>query len=366
MREGLITFAVGACALIGTIALSSADTPSDTSPTVTAVSASTGPTTGGLNMTLTGTNFIGATQVNFGSTITNDFIVVSSTHIIVTSTSGSGTTNVTVTTPNGTSATSAANQFTFSGGAGTPVTETANHKAYNWSSNNTGRRVPYHSVLSPWGTGTPSSWSITNYPNTFPNQTYITINGAAQSSIYGSPDVIWGYYGFGGSQPPGNPSIPPKQVSAINTIVTHHNVTINNDSGITDIIYDFFLQQSPTYFGYSYPGLQFEIEVSVHLPAWYSHWVSSFSVKNYTDKYGTKWSMAYNTGASPPMIIFFRADLADQLVTTFDIKELLTAAKNQGVAPLTFNEYFMGMTIASETDGGVFNWTLNSWIQSYT
>jgi hypothetical protein len=104
---------------------------------VTGVSPNDGPTRGGIAVTITGTNLSGATRVSFGGAagaITAD----SSTQITVTSPAGSGTVNITVTTKDGTSATSDAGQFTYttapvisgvcpaSGptGGGTPVTIT--------------------------------------------------------------------------------------------------------------------------------------------------------------------------------------------------------------------------------------------------
>ena len=64
-------------------------------------------------MTITGTNLAGATAVDFGgnaATIVSD----SATQIVVTDPAGTaGTVDVTVTTAGGTSATSAADQFTY-------------------------------------------------------------------------------------------------------------------------------------------------------------------------------------------------------------------------------------------------------------
>ena len=64
-------------------------------------------------MTLTGSGFTAATAVNFGSKATKEFIVNSDTQITVTSPPGIDTVTITVTTPIGTSAVSAAAQFTY-------------------------------------------------------------------------------------------------------------------------------------------------------------------------------------------------------------------------------------------------------------
>ncbi len=84
------------------------------SPTVSSVSPTYGPTAGGTPVTITGTNFTGATAVDFGTTPVNSIHVVSDTTITTVSPAGAGTQDVTVTIPTyGTSATSAADYFTF-------------------------------------------------------------------------------------------------------------------------------------------------------------------------------------------------------------------------------------------------------------
>ena len=78
-------------------------------PDVTGLSPSSGPAAGGTAVTITGTSLSGATGVNFGDAdamITDN----SATQIMVTSPGGSGTVDVTVTTPAGTTG---AGQFTY-------------------------------------------------------------------------------------------------------------------------------------------------------------------------------------------------------------------------------------------------------------
>ncbi len=82
-------------------------------PTVTGISPTTGPHAGGTTVTITGTNFAGASAVKFGGSEATSFTVVSPTSITATSPAGSGTVDVTVTTPGGTSATSFADEFTY-------------------------------------------------------------------------------------------------------------------------------------------------------------------------------------------------------------------------------------------------------------
>jgi hypothetical protein len=84
-------------------------------PTVTSISPNSGPTTGGTSVTITGTNFSGATAVKFGSADAASFSVVNATQITATSPAGSlGSVYVTVTTAGGTSPATAAAQFTYS------------------------------------------------------------------------------------------------------------------------------------------------------------------------------------------------------------------------------------------------------------
>ncbi|WP_435848491.1 IPT/TIG domain-containing protein [Streptomyces javensis] len=72
-------------------------------PTLTAISPATGPAAGGTAVTLTGTNLLGATAVRFGAVNATSFTVVSATQITAVAPLGSGTVQVTVTTPGGTS-----------------------------------------------------------------------------------------------------------------------------------------------------------------------------------------------------------------------------------------------------------------------
>jgi hypothetical protein len=81
-------------------------------PTVEKVSPNSGPSSGGTEVTIEGTNLTGATAVEFGAS-TASFTVRSATRIKATAPAGTGTVDVTVTTPEGTSAVSSADQFTY-------------------------------------------------------------------------------------------------------------------------------------------------------------------------------------------------------------------------------------------------------------
>ena len=92
-------------------------TYADSKPTVTAVSPTSGPATGGTSVTVTGTGFTGVSSVGFGSSNVNVQSGATDTQLVAVSPGGTGTIDITVTTASGTSATSTSDQFTYSGAA---------------------------------------------------------------------------------------------------------------------------------------------------------------------------------------------------------------------------------------------------------
>ena len=82
-------------------------------PAVTAISPNSGPTSGGTSVSVTGTNFASGDTVSFGGTAATSVTVASATSLSATAPAGSGTVDLTVTGPGGTSATVAADRFTF-------------------------------------------------------------------------------------------------------------------------------------------------------------------------------------------------------------------------------------------------------------
>ena len=87
--------------------------PAPTAPTITTISPSVGPEAGGTSVVITGTDFTGATQVRFGATNASSFTINNDGQITATAPAGTGTQNVTVTTGLGTSANTAADDFTY-------------------------------------------------------------------------------------------------------------------------------------------------------------------------------------------------------------------------------------------------------------
>lgn len=82
------------------------------SPQVTGISPTGGTAVGGTSVTITGSGFSGATTVDFGG-VSAALTVNSDTEITATSPPGTGTVDITVITPSGTSATGPADQFTY-------------------------------------------------------------------------------------------------------------------------------------------------------------------------------------------------------------------------------------------------------------
>jgi hypothetical protein len=86
-------------------------------PDITGVTPTSGPVASNVPVTITGTNFVGATAVDFGSVMATSFVLDSATQITaVAPPEGAGTVVVTVTTAAGTSGASSAAQFSYVAG----------------------------------------------------------------------------------------------------------------------------------------------------------------------------------------------------------------------------------------------------------
>jgi hypothetical protein len=82
-------------------------------PALTKVSPASGTSVGGTSVTITGTNLAGATQIDFGPGYPGGIAACSATRCSSVAPPGAGTVDITVTTPGGTSAKSAADRFSY-------------------------------------------------------------------------------------------------------------------------------------------------------------------------------------------------------------------------------------------------------------
>ena len=105
---GLTVVGVGT---IGTAGAASA--PKAKVPSVKSISPEHGPVTGGTLVDIHGKNFGGVSAVTFGSTPSASVTAVNQGEVVAEAPAGTGTVDVTVTTPSGTSATLTADQFTY-------------------------------------------------------------------------------------------------------------------------------------------------------------------------------------------------------------------------------------------------------------
>jgi hypothetical protein len=89
--------------------------------TVSGVSPTSGPAAGGTSVIISGSNFTGASEVDFGSNPAPSFTVNSAGSIAATSPFGTGTVDVTIITPGGTSTTNVNDEFTYTGSTPRPT-----------------------------------------------------------------------------------------------------------------------------------------------------------------------------------------------------------------------------------------------------
>jgi len=95
--------------------------PNGQVPIVSTINPNTGSAAGGDSITISGIGFSGATSVNFGANAATSMAVNSDTQIVATAPAGTGVAHVTVVGLAGSSATSAADQFTYGVPAGQMV-----------------------------------------------------------------------------------------------------------------------------------------------------------------------------------------------------------------------------------------------------
>ncbi|MBS4096767.1 MAG: IPT/TIG domain-containing protein, partial [Sulfuricella sp.] len=126
-------------------------------PTVTGISPSAGPIAGGTAVTITGTNFTGATAVTIGGAAATSISVVNATTITATTPAGTaGAANVTVTTPGGTD--TGTSLFTYAA-------------------------APIVTAISPTSGPVAGGTAVTITGTNFTGATAVTIGGAAATSL---------------------------------------------------------------------------------------------------------------------------------------------------------------------------------------
>jgi hypothetical protein len=157
--SGIDTFIVNATNGTTSAAMTVAITVTITavSPTITSITPSVGPTGGGTSVTITGTNFAGATAVTFGGVAATGVTVVSATSITAaTPAHAVGTVDVAVTTPGGT-------------GTGTGL--------YTYQA------APTVTAISPTSGPIAGGTSVTITGTNFTGATSVTIGGAPATGV---------------------------------------------------------------------------------------------------------------------------------------------------------------------------------------
>jgi outer membrane protein assembly factor BamB len=179
-------------------------------PSVTNVSPSSGLTTGGDMVTITGTGFTGATAITFGGTSAGPPSSISDTTIMVTTPAhAAGTVDVTVTTIRGTSATGSADRFTYTsvplpsaGFVGTPLsglaplTVTFNDTStgagiisWNWtfgdgSAENSTMQNPIHTYLNNGSYSVTLNVTNTSGSNNLTKSNYILVGSLTRTGVF--------------------------------------------------------------------------------------------------------------------------------------------------------------------------------------
>lgn len=163
-----------------------------TAPTLTSLSASTGPQQASGSLTIHGSNFVNggvAPIVDFGTEASIGAMTYSGSQITTTVPAGlvPGTVNVTVTTPAGTSVLSAATRYTYTGSGGggaAPAITSATHATFQSGATN---------VFSVTTTGSPAISTVSDTafggctPSTLPASISLDYTGGTTATLDGTP-----------------------------------------------------------------------------------------------------------------------------------------------------------------------------------
>jgi Bacterial Ig-like domain (group 3)/IPT/TIG domain len=176
--------------------------PPSSSVSVTGVSPASGTTKGGTSVTITGTGFTAppaGTGVSFGGAAAQ-FTIDSGTRITATSPPGSGTVPITVTTPAGTSAATAADQFRYTQTVTKTATTTTTAVTSSANPATTGQAVTFTATVrakSP-GSGTPTGKVTFSDGSSQLGTAKLGINGTAEfttSALAAGSHAIAASYG---------------------------------------------------------------------------------------------------------------------------------------------------------------------------
>jgi hypothetical protein len=163
-------------------------TTAQAAPVVTGISPTSGPTTGGTKVTITGTGFSGATAVKFGTTAAASYTVDSATQITAVSPAGSGTVDVRVTNATGTSATSTADRFTYVAAANVDLRVTVAGPMFAMLSN-TSKNIVYTFTLTNKGPVTATGITLIHTPTL---ETGVTVTSVVPSAgSYSDATGVW-------------------------------------------------------------------------------------------------------------------------------------------------------------------------------
>ena len=216
---------------VTTSGLETPDTPKDDysfgAPAVTLVNPSGGPAIGGNTVVITGYGFSGVSSVQFGAAGAT-FVVDSPTQITVAAApGGSGIVDITITTPAGTSATSASTKYSYGVPTITSLTPAAGAAGGGNSIVISGTNLSsVTAVLFGFGPGIPPATPATSFSYNSTTQKITAVapdgpdnqavkvwvqNSAGSSSVSTAPDLTT-WYTFGAPQvthltPPGGPSV---------------------------------------------------------------------------------------------------------------------------------------------------------------
>ncbi len=170
-------------------------------PAPTAISPTSGTTSGGTPVTITGTNFASGATVTFGGTAATSVVVVSSTTITATTPAhAAGVVNVVVTNSNGQSGTlTSGYTYTSSGTimfvqvASGPSTIQASNTSVAVAYVNTQTAGNLNIVVAGWGDTTSSISSVTDSKgNTYTRAVGPTTGTGLQESIYYAKNIVGG------------------------------------------------------------------------------------------------------------------------------------------------------------------------------